>query len=340
MIKLKNILVFFVIFCLSAITISGFVLFVPDTNAGSIPRIVVVNNGSEEQTNITVHYVIPDNFTGYDDVGFSFEPSQGNVSYYTENDGIQIDWNVGDLAPGENATLDIIVWTDYYSEDHGFDSVETDELEEGLSITSDQTEDEEELRGGGGGGGAITAYATSDADGDGIPNNEEKEFAIYFKPPENCGDGIVDADEECDDKENNGVRCNAGYGISCNFCSEICTYAIVYGNHCGDSKVNGAEECDDGNSENNDRCRNDCTLNSCSGCSGKYIVQSCDECLSTQSCMPSYGCIDHEEYEACANGFVCEAKKETDILMASIVGIIIAAVIAVIIIALLIKGRR
>lgn len=53
-------------------------------------------------------------------------------------------------------------------------------------------------------------------------------------------------------------------------CDANCTSAI-----CGDAYANSAagEECDDGNSELNDRCFNDCTLNVC----GDGILSSLDE---------------------------------------------------------------
>jgi fibro-slime domain-containing protein len=62
-----------------------------------------------------------------------------------------------------------------------------------------------------------------------------------------CGDGVVQsAHEQCDDGVNMG-----GYGK--------CAAGCVYGPHCGDGKVNMPyEECDDGNNKNGDGCSAAC----------------------------------------------------------------------------------
>jgi len=60
-----------------------------------------------------------------------------------------------------------------------------------------------------------------------------------------CGDGIVTAPETCDPPGSLQPPNN-------NPCRPDCTF-------CGDGIVNGLETCDDGNSNNNDKCHNDCT---------------------------------------------------------------------------------
>lgn len=64
-----------------------------------------------------------------------------------------------------------------------------------------------------------------------------------------CGDGRVDAGEQCDDGVNDG-----GYGQ--------CARGCVLGPRCGDGFVQDAsgEECDDGNSEDRDGCSATCKL--------------------------------------------------------------------------------
>ena len=59
-----------------------------------------------------------------------------------------------------------------------------------------------------------------------------------------CGDGIIGADEDCDDVDETS------------FCDIDCTFA-----ECGDGHVNplGGEECDDGNTEPDDGCSPACT---------------------------------------------------------------------------------
>ncbi len=95
-----------------------------------------------------------------------------------------------------------------------------------------------------------------------------------------CGDGVLDAGEECDDGNNDnfdGCRndcllpiCGDGIldpgetcdppgspaGASGNDCRGDCTV-------CGDGIQQAGEECDDGNNNNNDGCRNDCSLPIC-----------------------------------------------------------------------------
>lgn len=60
-----------------------------------------------------------------------------------------------------------------------------------------------------------------------------------------CGDGVVDANEQCDDGNlENGDGCDAN-----------CTFPA-----CGNGIVDAGEECDDGNLIDGDGCQSDCTL--------------------------------------------------------------------------------
>jgi len=64
-----------------------------------------------------------------------------------------------------------------------------------------------------------------------------------------CGDGNLDEGEECDDGENNGV-----YG----YCNSECsgpTPAI-----CGNGILEGEEDCDDGNTQDGDGCSSQCLV--------------------------------------------------------------------------------
>src|SRR5262245_64750215 len=64
-----------------------------------------------------------------------------------------------------------------------------------------------------------------------------------------CGDGILDPGEECDDGNNaNGDGCSA-----------TCTKEPP-GGFCGDGIVQPPEECDDGNNVNGDGCSATCKL--------------------------------------------------------------------------------
>ncbi|EDM76213.1 hypothetical protein PPSIR1_07668 [Plesiocystis pacifica SIR-1] len=71
-----------------------------------------------------------------------------------------------------------------------------------------------------------------------------------------CGDGVVEGDEVCDDGVNDG-----SYGG----CEPDCSALAAY---CGDAMVNGPEQCDDQNDDSSDGCLADC-----------LVPQSCLEIL-------------------------------------------------------------
>lgn len=68
---------------------------------------------------------------------------------------------------------------------------------------------------------------------------------ILYAQWANCGNGIVETGEECDD--DNSVDTDA--------CRNNCTLP-----YCGDGVVEIGEECDDANSVDTDACHNNCTL--------------------------------------------------------------------------------
>lgn len=74
-----------------------------------------------------------------------------------------------------------------------------------------------------------------------------------------CGDGVVDAGEQCDDGnqisgDGCSSTCTVEVGWYCNFAGGAC-YSI-----CGDNVRASNEQCDDGNNANGDGCSYNCTV--------------------------------------------------------------------------------
>jgi cysteine-rich repeat protein len=82
-------------------------------------------------------------------------------------------------------------------------------------------------------------------------NNDDCKNDCTLPPPDPaCGDGNIDAGEECGEP---GLPvCEVRY--ECQNCN--CDYIP----QCGNGMLDPGEECDDGNTNNDDDCRNDCTL--------------------------------------------------------------------------------
>ena len=100
-------------------------------------------------------------------------------------------------------------------------------------------------------------------------------------PNFNCGNGVIEAGEECDDQNLNnfdgcsptcrlpvcgdgilerpaGEQCDDGNNQNGDNCSSLCQLPS-----CGDGAINALEQCDDGNNSNGDACDNNCTFPSC-----------------------------------------------------------------------------
>ncbi|RMD51147.1 DUF4215 domain-containing protein [Candidatus Parcubacteria bacterium] len=60
-----------------------------------------------------------------------------------------------------------------------------------------------------------------------------------------CGDGYVyEGEEQCDEGELNGVACDSEYDSTCTYCSDTCIKVTNSGDYCGDGEINGDELCD------------------------------------------------------------------------------------------------
>ncbi len=81
-----------------------------------------------------------------------------------------------------------------------------------------------------------------------------------------CGDGVIDAGEQCDD---GGTAPGDG-------CDAACQIEAVVG-FCGDGVVNAGEECDDGNGNNRDGCSNNCRVRSVCGDGVVTAGEQCDD---------------------------------------------------------------
>jgi uncharacterized repeat protein (TIGR01451 family) len=172
---------------------------------------------------------------------------------------------------------------------------------------------------GGDGGDIIRRYCSLIPDGGGIIDNGAQLF-VFGAPAQNpgidgtifepdgseiiccvvpeCGDGIIDDGEECDDGENNsdtdpdacrtdctlpfcgdgvldpgnGEECDDGNNVDGDGCSATCQDEF-----CGDGIIQFPEECDDGdlNSDTDpDACRTDCTFPIC----GDETIDSGETC--------------------------------------------------------------
>jgi cysteine-rich repeat protein len=112
-------------------------------------------------------------------------------------------------------------------------------------------------------------------------------------PDPMCGDGLVDAGEECDD----------GNDVDEDECTNACTTAT-----CGDSIVQaGVETCDDGNVLDNDGCSSLCAIEEC----GDGIVQEGEECDDGD---PSNGneCTTFCLNAFCGDGFLWIGTEQCD----------------------------
>jgi cysteine-rich repeat protein len=109
-----------------------------------------------------------------------------------------------------------------------------------------------------------------------------------------CGDGTVDANEECDNGPSNADDAE---------CTSMCLNAV-----CGDGLVQiGVEACDDGNPIDNDMCSTDCELASC----GDGLVQPPEQC-DDGNVDDSDFCTSLCQMQICGDGFVYDGFEDCD----------------------------
>ena len=107
-----------------------------------------------------------------------------------------------------------------------------------------------------------------------------------------CGDGVLDAGEECDQGPANSES---------GACKPDCSTNV-----CGDGFVGPAEGCDDGNLAADDGCSPQCTLESC----GDGVVDGGEQCDDGQNGDDDDGCTDACLLPACGDGIAQPGADE------------------------------
>jgi len=170
----------------------------------------------------------------------------------------------------------------------------------------------------------VIAFGCSDSTKDNGDAGDTETGDTASEVTAECGDGVVQAGEECDDGDANsntgsclkdcteatcgdgyvgpGEACDDGNTVNDDECSNACAAAT-----CGDGIVQDNEECDDGNKVNDDDCSNACLLPVC----GDSIVQEGEDCddgnnSNTDDCVKCADAVCGDGYvgpgEACDDG--------------------------------------
>jgi cysteine-rich repeat protein len=125
-----------------------------------------------------------------------------------------------------------------------------------------------------------------------------------------CGNKVKEGTEACD---SDTVSCTTPQGYSgTKTCLPDCSdYGVcMTTQYCGDGIRNNGEQCDDANSNNNDACKTDCTLNVCNDGFIHIGVEACDSdtvsCLTPQGYSGTKTCLlDCSGYDACSSTQYC-----------------------------------
>jgi uncharacterized delta-60 repeat protein len=145
---------------------------------------------------------------------------------------------------------------------------------------------------GGTGDPSTTADATSTDDGSSTAVADES--STGGAPV--CGNGMVEAGEQCDDGEANADTAA---------CTRACATAV-----CGDGLVHeGAEACDDGNAVDDDACSNACLL---PAICGDGMIQAPEECDDGRANADDGACKPDCTAAFCGDGEVQGGAEECD----------------------------
>ncbi len=117
--------------------------------------------------------------------------------------------------------------------------------------------------------------------------------AVFPGGPE-CGDSVVDPDEQCDD----------GNRLSCDGCDRNCTLPA-----CSNGAACAPETCDDGNTVASDGCSAACITESC----GDGVVQAgLDETCDDGNTVDCDGCDSTCRPSGCGSGAICAPETCDD----------------------------
>jgi cysteine-rich repeat protein len=134
-----------------------------------------------------------------------------------------------------------------------------------------------------------------------------------FAPVPRCGDGTLDAGEQCDDGNtangdgcdsnctlpacgngvvDSGEACDDGNLVNGDTCEADCSTPV-----CGNGVLDPGEQCDDGNLVNGDTCEADCSTPVC----GNGILDPGEQCDDGNQ-VNGDGCDDNCKMPGCGNG--------------------------------------
>ncbi len=132
----------------------------------------------------------------------------------------------------------------------------------------------------------------------GVSMGSQASAGALETPPVDCGNGVIDAGESCDDGDTESLDgcsriCQAEPGFLCVGEPSDCLIS------CGDAVANNGEACDDGNRVNGDGCDNNCTASAC-GNGVRSGREGCDDGNS----VDGDGCDSNCAVTVCGNGVV------------------------------------
>jgi cysteine-rich repeat protein len=120
--------------------------------------------------------------------------------------------------------------------------------------------------------------------------SDQASVPVTCAEPAECGDGVVEMGEECDDEN----------GVSEDGCSAACL-----AERCGDGIVQRGESCDDGNSRAGDGCGTTCSIELC----GNGVLEGAEQC-DDANLTSGDGCGEQCQIEACGDGVIQAALGE------------------------------